>query len=81
MGAAPWHMPTNAGAFSLAGKLRLSSVCPARPFIEFGNSGVKSGLGQQRRAEFPKGKGIARSIAACSCEVSDSVLEGKLKRE
>lgn len=80
VGAAPWHMPTNAGAFSLTGKLRLNSVCPARPFIKFGNPGVRSGLGQQRRAEFPKGKGVARSITACSCVVSDSVLERKLKK-
>lgn len=81
MGAAPWHVTTNAGAFSLTGKLRLNSVCPARPFIKFENPGVKSELRQQRRAEFPKGKGIARSIAACSCEVSGSVLERKLKKE
>lgn len=84
VGAAPWHMPTNAGAFSLARKLRLISVSinkgPARSFIKFGNPRVKSGLGQQRRAEFPKGKGVARSITACSCVVSDSVLERKLKK-
>lgn len=80
MGAAPWHMPTNAGAFSFTGKLRLNSLCPARPFIKFGNPGMKSGLAQQRRAEFPKGKGVARSITACSCVLSDRVLERKLKK-
>lgn len=58
MGAAPWHMPANAGAFVSHRKMELNSVCPARPFIKFGNPGVKSGLGQQRRAEFPKGKGL-----------------------
>lgn len=76
-GAAPWHVPANGGAFSLAGKLIVNSVCPARPFVKFGNPGVKGGLGQQRRAEFPKGKW---SRTVYSPVVYDSILEGKLKR-
>lgn len=70
----------NAGAFSLTGNLRLNSLCPARPFIKFGNPEVKSGLGQQRRAEFLKGKGVAMSITACSCVLSDRVFERRLKK-
>lgn len=73
-------MPANEGAFSLAGKLIVNSVCPARPFIKFGNPGVKGGLGQQRRAEFPKGKWVARSRTVDSSVVYDSILEGKLKK-
>lgn len=80
VGAAPWHVPANEDAFSLAGKLIVNSVCPARPFIMFGSPGVKGGLGQQRRAEFPKGKWVARSRTVYSSVVYDSMLEGKLKK-
>jgi len=30
VGAAPWHVPAREDAFSLAGRLRVNSVCPAR---------------------------------------------------
>lgn len=80
VGAAPWHVPANEDAFSLAGKLIVNSVCLARPFIEFGNPGVKGGLGQERRAEFTKGKWVARSRTLYSSVVYDSMLEGKLKK-
>lgn len=69
IGAAPQHMPVN-NVFFLGGKLVVNSGCP----FKFGNPGVKGGLGQHRRAEFPKGKGVAGSRAAAY----GSVLEGRL---
>lgn len=33
VGAAPWHVPANEVAFSLAGILIVNSVCPARPLL------------------------------------------------
>lgn len=41
---------------------------------------MKGGLRQQRRAEFPKGKQVARSRIVYSSVVYDNILEGKLKK-
>lgn len=39
------------------------------------------GWGNRGEQNFPKEKRIARSLAACTCEVSHCVLERKLKKE
>lgn len=62
VGAAAWHISCGVQmrmAFSLAGKLTATSVCPARAFVKFGSPGVKDGLGvaEERAQFFPKEKG------------------------
>lgn len=38
------------------------------------------GWGSREEQNFPKEKRIARSVAGCTCEVFDSVLERKIKK-